>query len=592
MINHAIGGDMHNSIKTALLASVCFGALASNAAFAAVAENIVYDLGVFKISIPRIETTGGTLTDAQLKSLLDPRSNTSVAQRLGDFVATSVTAPQINFEISGPVSNTVTYRNLKLNNVRAGMIDSMTIDGASGDLKNPQGIDMKATYGAMSAKKLNLALIVRFMTSKRTDANEPLATAYEEFSADGFSLTSPEVDMNMGKITGSGVKMRPLATPFSEFITMTQSMNTPGAKPTPQQQQAIFGMLGDMFQSMEMARMEARDMKIKIKQENGEMGFGRIFMSGFAKARLGEVAYEGFTMNMPDGNAKLGRIGLRDFDFSRTLSTMADAAKRGDLEFKDTNPRNLVPTFGQVQISGLDLNVPDKNGQGNSEDGKRILFSLGNAELNAGNHIEGVPTSINVKVQNFAFPIPKNPADERLAPIAQFGVSKIDLSHNFDLAWNEAAREIRLGDYSINLAGLGSVKLSGVIANAPRDLFAGGLPQAQAAAMGLQIKGADLDVQNSGLMQMAIAAQAKQANQTPQQVQQMLVMGAAMGIPAMLGDSPAAKELAGALSKFAGDPKRLRISATAPGGLGFADMALLGNPVALLGKITLSASAD
>ena len=359
-------------------------------------------LGAFRIAIPRIETTGDSLNDAQLRSLLDPRSNTSVAQRLGDFAATTVTVPQVIFEITGAVSNTVTYRNLKLNNVRAGMIDSATVDGASGDLKDPKGVEMKATYGAMSAKKLNLGLIVRFMTSKRMDANEPLATAYDEFTAEGFSLSSPDVDVSMGRMSGAGIKMRPLATPFGEIM---KNMPANGAKPTPQQQQAIFGMLGDMFESMEMARVEARDMKVKVKKENGEFGIGRIFMSGFAKGRLGEAAYENFAMNMPDGNAKFGRIGIRDFDMSRTFAAMADAARRNDLEFKNTNPRNLVPTFGQIQFAGLDLNVPDKNGQGNSEDGKRILFSLGNVELNAGNHIDGIPTQVNVKLQNFAFQI-------------------------------------------------------------------------------------------------------------------------------------------------------------------------------------------
>ena len=46
------------------------------------------------------------------------------------------------------------------------------------------------------------------------------------------------------------------------------------------------------------------------------------------------------------------------------------------------------------------------------------------------------------------------------------------------------------------------------------------------------------------------------------------------------------------MAKFAADPKRLRISATAPNGLGVADFALFSNPAALLEKLSVSASAN
>ena len=137
-----------------------------------------------------------------------------------------------------------------------------------------------------------------------------------------------------------------------------------------------------------------------------------------------------------------------------------------------------------------------------------------------------------------------------------------------------------------------SFKLTGVIGNVPRDLFAGNMAQAQAAAFGAQVKGAEIDVRNSGVVEMGLAMQAKQSGQTPQAVQQMLVAGAAMGIPAMLGGGAAAKEIASAVAKFAADPKRLRINATAPNGLGAADFMLLSNPAALLEKLSVSASAN
>ena len=561
---------------------------------AAKVENLAYDLGAFRIVIPSIEATGTALTDDALKGIVDPQGSATLAQRLGILNAAAIVAPQIIFEIkTGPAGNKITYRDVKLTNVGSGLIESATIGGAGGDIKDPVGGEVKINYGAISMRKVNLGLMLRVFTTQRTDPNEPMVSAYEDFTADGLQMTSKDADITMGKMTGSGVKMRALATPIGDLFTMSQQMSAPGAKPTPQQTAQIFSMVGDIFQSMELGKFEMLDMKVNVKKEPGSIGVGRVFMGGFAKGKLGEVAYENFTMNMPDGTAKLGRVGLRDLDLQRTFAAMADAAKRGDTEFRNTNPRDLVPTLGQFQISGLDLDVPDKNGAGNSPDGQRIRFSLGNFEINTSKHIDGIPTAIAAKVQNFLFPIPPKPKDVKLADIAAMGIDKFDLTHAIDLAWNEPTKELALKDYSISLGGLGSVKLSGVIGNVPKDLFSSNLALVQAAAFGAVVKSLDLSVENQGLAQKALQHQAKQSGQTPQQLQQMMVAGAAMGIPAMLGNGPAAKAIAGALSKFAADPKKVRIAARSRNGVGLADaMQAAGNPAALLESLEVTATAN
>lgn len=588
---------MRTHFRSTLSLAALAGAFLHGAsiAHAAVAENIVYELGAIRIAIPRIETSGSALTDAQLKAILDPASSTSVAQRLGDFMATSVTAPQVVFEIkAGDISNKVIYRDLKLSNVLAGMIESGSVAGAAADIKSPQGEDIKATYGAMSVRKFNLALLVRVMTGRRTDPNEPLATVYEEFTADGFQMTSREAEISLGRMTGAGVKMRALATPISEFAALAQRASAAGAAPGPQEKQAIFAILSDVFQSVEIGKVEALDMKVRTRAPNniGDFGIGRFVMGGFAKARLAEVAYENFIINMPDGNASIGRIGLRDFDLSRTLAAFADAARRNDLDFKNTNPRNLIPSLGQIQFADIGFDVPAIDGKGNTDGGKRIKFSLGKYEINMSNWIGGIPTAITTSLQKFFMPLPRDSGDIRLQPLIDAGIDRFDISHNIDIAWNEATKEIILKDFSFDMAGVGAMKLSGMIGNAPRELFASSIAQVQAAALGALVKSADFSFENRGVVELGIAQQAKQSGATPEQTKQMIVVGAAMGIPAILGNSPGAKALADALSKFAADPKKLRITARAKEGLGAADMMLLSNPAALMEKLEITATAE
>ena len=277
---------------------------------------------------------------------------------------------------------------------------------------------------------------------------------------------------------------------------------------------------------------------------------------------------------------------------SRTFSAIADAAKRNDTEFKNTNPRNLIPTLGQLQIADLDFDVPAPKGDGNSADGKRIRFSLGNYAINMSKPIDGIPTAISMGLEKFFFPVPKNSSDANLRQLAEAGIDKIDFSHNIDLAWSETTNEIALKDYSFNLAGLGAVKLSGVIGNVTKDLFSSNLALVQSTAFSALVKSLDFSLDNQGAVELGLKFQEKQSGATPQETQQMLVAGAAMGIPAILGDSAGAKALAAALSKFAAEPKMLRITARAKDGLGAADMMLLSNPKALMDKLEITATAQ
>ena len=71
-------------------------------------------------------------------------------------------------------------------------------------------------------------------------------------------------------------------------------------------------------------------------------------------------------------------------------------------------------------------------------------------------------------------------------------------------------------------------------------------------------------------------------------------MMAAVGIPAMLGNSGQAKAIGQAVARFVAKPGKLSIAAKTkdPGGLGFADLASIGQPGAILDKLEVTATAD
>jgi hypothetical protein len=72
-----------------------------------------------------------------------------------------------------------------------------------------------------------------------------------------------------------------------------------------------------------------------------------------------------------------------------------------------------------------------------------------------------------------------------------------------------------------------------------------------------------------------------------------LAAGATLVVPMMLGDHPAAKTLGTVLGKFVAEPKNLKINAVAKGaGIGATDFLAVSNPMEILKKVDITASAN
>jgi hypothetical protein len=342
-----------------------------------------------------------------------------------------------------------------------------------------------------------------------------------------------------------------------------------------------------------MGLVEARDISITLPPNNDVSGvkLGRVGLKEFGAGKLGEYAIEGFEMEAKDGHAKLGQFLLRGFNYKDALDAFEKQLEEGLDSFKDADPRAFIPTLDHISFTGADLDVPDKQGTGNSADGKRITMALGKMEINGADYLGGVPTSLNAGIENFTFDI-ANSKDLQLKDFIAMGYKKFDLSAHMDMAWNEAAQTLSLRQLSGKSAGMGTVTLKGTFGNVSKDLFTGDQATITAALLAAVIKDADVRFENSGIVEKALEQQAKQQKKTPDQLRKEAVGIAAVGIPGVLKDAPAAKDIANAVAKFIAQPKSIHLAAKSAEGLGAADLALLGDPVALMKKIAVVASAN
>jgi hypothetical protein len=139
---------------------------------------------------------------------------------------------------------------------------------------------------------------------------------------------------------------------------------------------------------------------------------------------------------------------------------------------------------------------------------------------------------------------------------------------------------------------MGAIKLSALIDNVTKDLFSGDSASMQAAAFGALIKRVEVRIDNAGLFEKAAAAQAKTQNKSLEEIKRSYVTAAAIAVPAMLDNRPAAKIIGAALAKFLANPKSFHLIAISADGLGAADFALMKEPSTLLDALDIKASAN
>ena len=565
---------------------------------AASVDDLVIESGIVSYKIKHLEASGTSLTSADLAAIVDSKSTVSSSDRLKKLTAAAISAPMVAGTIKiGDLNETITYKDVRLANVVAGKIGAASIAetniAIAGGKAGPIAVMMPNT----TAKNIDLVLISRMLTQARTDANEPLATLYESFSADGFTMTGmPNGTMSLGKISGQGFKGRAMAVPYFEIMNKLDKSALDGKQPSPEQKQEFAKAYADLARSIEIGGLEVRDLAVsaKDKGKDGSFQLARYAMNGLAGGKLAEVVYEGLSFSSAEAKFSLANFSLRGFDF-RPLLALADAyAEKGEAAMEDPAAiRIFIPTLDHVGFTNLDLDAEAQNGQvGNADGGKRNAFKLGGMALDSAGYIGGVPTSTTLTADHFKMDLGTLLSAPDMKDFAALGYKAIDASSKIDLAWNEATSELALKPLTIDVADMGKLTVTATIANVSKDVFAADSNVALAAGIGALAKKLDISFVNTGIVERALQSQATKAKKSPDDIRKMMIAGAGAVIPAVLGNSQGARDISAAVVKFLATPKSLHVVATSAKGLGVADVGLFSNPQGLLDELQVTATAN
>jgi hypothetical protein len=552
-------------------------------------ENVAVEAAGSIYRAPRVILSGASVSREEFARLLDPNAAEPLAPRLARLSAKRVTIPELRVEQKLAGDTQVTrYRDVVLSDIVDGRIGSGTSEGATLETKGKDGAG-SGTIGRITLTDLDLAEMARIFTEKG-GADSAMKRLYGGFTIENVTVDDPKGSRaKIVRITGRDFFARPTADSWSESIKAlaAEPDKASGDRDT-------FARIVDLLDAFRVGSMELIGFEVRdpTGPEPVTVRVARIGFTGPSGNQPADARAEGFDVQMKNGRASIDTIALTGFSLEPTWKGLRELAGASPTDLDPDQLRGLLPTIGTIRLAGLDFDVPN-----DADDPKakkdNIRFTVKDVSLTADQPVNGIPTNLRMAVDGLRFPLPADSTEDMVKDLAALGYKVLDLSWSLAANWNEQAEELAVREITLRGADMGAVTLRGTIGNVGRDVFDPDTAVAMVALMGGTARSLDLTVENKGLFERVVAREAKKQGRSPEDVRREYGMGAAVGVPMLLGNSGSAKAVGQAIARFVAKPGELQLSAKAkdPDGLGLADILSLGEPTEILQKIDVTATA-
>jgi hypothetical protein len=433
-------------------------------------------------------------------------------------------------------------------------------------------------------------LRIYFESAREGEALRPVIGGY---TADGIRMEGPDgLMIEFGQMKSGPLRARPLKIPLVEVVKLAQAAQ-PGAQLPEADQKRLGEMLADLVNAFESDALgETSNVRARGKDKDGktfEVSLGALRYGALMKGRLSEFALEALQVSAADGKIGLGRFALTGLDMGPLFAAMPDFLGASPAAMAMMDWRKAVPRLEGVTIRDVDIDVPDKDGTAGVNG--RVKAKLGLFDVKLGNYVAAIPTALRKELRSLKVAVPDNPKSKDLIAL---GYRDLDLSGVVDGRWTEAERSFTLSEAGAAGVGMGAVRLGARLGNVPREIFSGDMAQMQVAALGLTAQSASVRIENGGLFDRLLAAEARKRNTSPEAIRAEIAMASEMLLTGMLGPSPTTEQIVQAVKSFVAKPGSLSISAKAkaPGGIGLVQFMAIQSPAQVLELVDVTASAN
>ncbi len=598
-------------LRSAVRGFVAVMGLALSAAAAQAAdfrlENRVYDIGFMKITVREADVRGADLDKASFERLIDPAAPEPFAARASRLNATRIIVPEITLETALlGASGAWRIRDIVLNDLRAGRIASFTMREGDGRATDKISGEQTSSWRDANGEVLDIAALANALTGTRPVGTAPAHQAViGRMSVASLSQSQGRaVSMTQGPVQWRGFQMSPGTKPATERFGLVFAManrsieaQAKGQKAPEPDMETIAGML-DLWDDIRFGANTSENLRFTFKQDkaqgidsDGEMTIRRIALADTGDVSANLFAMEGLAGAFGPAQFSLSRLSFEGFSFVDGLRALRADLAAGKRDPDGSALARYMPKLGRLSVSGLDMTFPDESQRKRGPAPPPLMrIGLGEMEMAVRAQENGWPTDMRLAIERLTAPV--SPTDSNSRALIEMGYTQLELGSRLDLAWDKTRNVIALREFGLDGRDMLKFTLGGTIGNAGKDLFSNDLALAQVAALGLTVSALEAKLENSGLFDKLLESEARKARKEPAALRRDWGAMAAIALPMFLGDSAAAKALAGAISRFIAKPGTLEIKAAAPApGIGLADVIAVGDPKALLGRIDLKAEA-
>ncbi len=548
----------------------------------------------YQVTVPTVEIVDGNLTEDDVRQLFFV-GPPSVADKLSELNAARVTIPQIVLTYKvGDEDTTTTYSDIVLTNVVDGVAATASVGGTSVDGAD----DVAVTMGAMAMADFDIGTLLAFYGLGNESGFTDLRTVYSNATFEGGTLEAEDVSCTFGGGRSDEFRARPIAG-TQNFFAMIAEIEAATEANRPPSPEAISGMIAwyaDLFRAFESAPMLVDGFDCSGEDDEGrpiQVAAGNIEIGAFSGPSLPQMSLDAFRVVVPnEGQVGFSNFTLKPMEFSGAMSSLEEIGGGINEAWAAANWRSLIPVMEGFSIAGVEIDVPNPDSQG-----ERVQLNLGLFDLTLTDYVNAIPSVVDLLVEELRVDIPEEPGDNAFfADLRGAGITGLAIDLGSSMRWNEADQTIDVTDLYLDTPELGLVRITGQLGNATRALFADDPREVERAAMTMTVRNLSIDLEDRGLLGLAVAAGARDAQQTEEAFRTMMSAMSQGTVLAMLGASPDSMTTAGAIAGFLGGTASrltLDIAAVDPAGLGLADLqAFSTNPTLVAGKVTVNATAE
>lgn len=585
-----------------VLASVPTQVVAQEAASAVqdvTLQDIVLTYGETKVSAATITVSGTRLSKDDLLAILKSEGKEPWSERFARLEAGSFTTPELRVERTHEgVRQATIYRDVAAKGVHRGKIDELTASGASLSLEGGErATSGKGSYGKLRAEDVDLAALTR-VAGEPGDGKGPLQRLYATFSMEAVEFGDEQTRVTFASVRGRDFSARQIPSAWNGAVDTLSVIDFEKADPA--ERAKASGVLADIAEGFTVGSIEANDFTIKTTEpEEGDLRIGSIVYSGTgpdAGIAFGNFSFAGSGTKLSLATLKISGVSLEP-----TIAGLRKLAQTTNPSSADM--RRLMPQVGTASLTGFSLDIPQEVKATPAPDPLHpakpaapgtMHLGLREVALKTVAVKDGLPIDGRVTVGGLTLPAAMLADIPGLAALGSYGYRDIDLDLVADTAWNEASKELTLREVSLSGKDMGSVRIAGTLGGIGPEVFDPDSAVSGYAMLATTAKALDLTVQNGGLFERFIDATSKSLSLKPDELRKEYVTASVIGVPVILGNSPAAKSIGAAMGKFVTKPGKLTITAKAKNGtgLGVVDFSTAPTPAALMDKLDVDAKAE